>query len=249
LTAFINFIRRSITHWKGQGEKPHIFVEYKVPGSADSARAIGLDRSDLQVIKISNNEMLKRKFKELAHGPLQERDPRCRLTDPSPRSTYAHFGRDSSSSTATGKYDRPSAKPTGITPYVHDRDAWARYEDRARYRDREETRDVYRLSSAPVASSSSDSREYPRRDRAFTNDYDHSQTPATSKGIPLTPPTETPASQKTGPTNNENSLSILNIPHAGEIIKLDLDTQLEDDPTGIIRILSAVKANQKVSCT
>ncbi|KAF8515443.1 hypothetical protein JB92DRAFT_2914791 [Gautieria morchelliformis] len=238
---------RSITHWKGQGEKPHIFFEYKAPGSADSARAVGLDRSDLQVIKISNNEMLKRKFRELAHGPLRERDQRCRLTGPSPRSIYAHFNRESSSSTATRNYDRPPAKPTGITPYVHDRDAWARYEDRAPYRNREETRDVYRLTStsASVASSSSNSREYSRRDRAFTKDYDHSQTLPTSKSILLTPPTETPAGHKTGPTS-EKSLSILNIPHAGEIIKFDLDTQLEDDPTGIIRILSAVKADQKL---
>lgn len=225
--------RRSITHWKGQGEKPHVFFEYKSPSSADSARVVGLDRSDLQVIKISNNEMLKRKFRELAHGPLREGDQRCRPTGPSPRSTYAHFSRETSSSNATRNYYRLPAEPT---------------EDY----DRGDTRDVYRRTStsASVASSSSNSRErYSRRNRALSKERNPSRPLVVSESIPLTSSTGTSASHENRLTRNDKSFAVLHIPHAGEVIKFDLDSQLEDNPTGIIRILSAVKADQKVSCT
>lgn len=247
LTIYITTLRRSITHWKGQGEKPHIFFEYKSPSAADSARAVGHDRSDLQVIKISNNEVLKRKFRELAHGPLRERDHRCRPTGSSPRSTYAHFNRDSGRSTATGTDYGPPTKNSERSPYVNDSTAWAKYE--APHRDRDGAKNLYPRpsTSTSVTSSSSNSRErYSRRDRAFDKDYEPAQPPTKSQSVPLTPPMETSAGHKTRPTSNEKSLTVLQIPHAGEIIKFDLDTQLEDNPIGIIRILSAVKADQKV---
>ena len=53
-----------------------MFVEYKTAAAADAARLLGLERQDVQVIKICNNDMLRRKFRELAHGPIRDHDPR-----------------------------------------------------------------------------------------------------------------------------------------------------------------------------
>jgi len=56
------------------------------------------------------------------------------------------------------------------------------------------------------------------------------------------------SNNKNRPTNENASLAIIEIPHAGEVIKFDLDSQLEADTAGIIRILTAVKADRKVRC-
>lgn len=40
--------------------------------------------------------------------------------------------------------------------------------------------------------------------------------------------------------------TMIEIPHAGEVIKFSLEKQLEPNPVGIIRMLSTVKADQKV---
>lgn len=226
--------------------KPHVFFEYRFPAAADSARAIGLERSDVQVIKISNNEMLKRKFRELAHGPLRDRDQRCRPTGSSPPSTYAHFNKEYSSNSASGGDYRPD-KSTETSRYHNDRDTGTRYG--ASNRHRAEGRDVYHRSSASVGSSSSKSQiNHSRRDCTLGKDYDSSQPLTKAQSLPLTTLTETSAAHMTGRPNCEKSPTILQIPHAGEIIKFDLDNQLEENPTGIISILSAVKAHQKVLC-
>lgn len=41
--------------------------------------------------------------------------------------------------------------------------------------------------------------------------------------------------------------SLIRIPYAGEYIEMDLNDQLEHDPTGIITILTAVEASQQVT--
>lgn len=231
--------------------------------------------------------MLKKKFRELAHGPIYDQDEPWRHPRPSSHPTSSHHSWDSSIS-ATGKDHRLPAKPTSLFTYSSDRDALGRFygprsagvgtNDRQSRPSTSATTPLSRTphSSPPQSNSyrvpsmgsttsqfsstftqdrieTSASNLRPREhtssgrrgdDRASV--FSRETRAVMSSSFPLTPPTEASSNHKTRPTNENASLAVIEIPHAGEVIKFDLDSQLETDPAGIIRILTAVKAEQKV---
>ncbi|KAF8507455.1 hypothetical protein BU17DRAFT_71157 [Hysterangium stoloniferum] len=241
---------RSVFHWKGQGEKPHIFFEYRSPAAADLARTIGLDRSDLQVIKISNNDMLKRKFRELAHGPIQDPDQRCRptSTDVTSGSMQTHCDRNEDRN-ASSKEARLPNKPADVVCYVQGRDVWSKRLDHHPEGSKPEKRDERRYSRASTFNSLTSSSPKHRGAQSLPNRqvdkriYDPEILKASAQSVPaktsLPVRVESPVQYRNKPS------SLLRIPHLGETIKFDLDMQLEADPAGIIHILTAVKADQK----
>ncbi|KIJ49351.1 hypothetical protein M422DRAFT_27709 [Sphaerobolus stellatus SS14] len=237
---------RSILHWKGQNEKPHIFFEYKTPAAADAARIVGLDRSDVQVIKIANNELLKRKFRELAHGPIRERDPR---RVPSRFVQVSKVAKVEDVSRSHGSLQKPTPEPS-----------WSKASEASRHdEDRRKSRALTRMPSSTrdrsVRSRSTSSVERDRRSRRHRHDerspsrVSKSRTrrdPDPSRSRSPARPLKERIEQPPIDPREDTSLAILHIPHAGEIIRIDLNTQLDPDPSGIIRMLTAVRADQKL---
>lgn len=228
----------NLFHWKGNHDKPHMLVEYASLDSAKAARALSNDKSGLQVIRAYNNDGLIRKFRDLCRSHNQSnrtpKGPAARIRNRS-RSRSPVANSNATQRRARSREPIGSRRPLSLSPR---RESLSPLKKNSRP-------SWYNLKSSPVKKSTAPATApQPSTASSDNNDWSRLKDLKLLTATPMAHHDNESPKQFNIPT--ATSASVLRIPFAGEIIQMDLSHQLEENPIGIITILTATEAAQQV---